>query len=69
MIMLLIDKAVKSGARLHKAAAVIGLSGRTLIRWRGQGGGEDQRNGPSASPSNKLSEKERQRVLEVPERT
>ena len=65
MILSLIDKAVESGARLHKAAALIGLSARTLIRWRGQGGGEDQRNGPSAPPGNKLSEKERQKVLEV----
>lgn len=65
MIISLIDKAVKSGARLHKAAAIIGLSARTLIRWRGQGGGEDRRNGPSALPVNKLSEKERQKVLEI----
>jgi len=65
MILSLIDKAVESGARLHKAAALIGLSARTLIRWRGQGGGEDRRNGPSAPPGNKLSEKERQQVLEV----
>lgn len=65
MIMSLIDKAVKSGARLEKAAAIIGLSARTLIRWRGQGGGEDQRNGPLAPPGNKLSEKERQKVLDI----
>ena len=65
MILSLIDKAVKSGARLHEAAALIGLSARTLIRWRGQGGGEDQRNGPSAPPGNKLSEKERQQVLDI----
>ena len=65
MILSLIDKAVESGARLHKAAALIGLSARTLIRWRGRGGGEDRRNGPSAPPANKLSEKERQKVLEI----
>ena len=65
MIISLIDKAVKSGARLHKAAAVIGLCARTLIRWRGKGGGEDRRNGPSTPPGNKLSEKERQKVLDI----
>jgi len=46
MIINLIDKAVVSGARLKKAAGIVGLSARTIIRWRKQGGGQDQRNGP-----------------------
>ena len=65
MIIELIDKAVESGARVNKAAAMIGLSGRTIIRWRQQGGGQDQRKGPSAAPVNKLSEQERQQVLDI----
>ena len=65
MIIALVDKAVEAGARVNKAAAIIGLSGRTIIRWRHQGGGQDQRKGPSAAPANKLSEKERQQVLQV----
>lgn len=65
MIIALVQKAIEAGARLNKAATVIGLSGRTLIRWCQQDGGEDQRNGPSAAPANKLSEKERQQVLQV----
>ena len=60
MILLLVEEAVAAGARLAKAAAVIGVSDRTLIRWRQQGGGQDQRQGPSAAPANKLSEQERQ---------
>jgi len=65
MIIDLIDKAVESGARLKKAATTMGLSARTIIRWRHQGGGQDQRNGPSTAPSNKLSEKERQQILDI----
>ena len=42
----------------------MGLSARTIIRWRKKAGGEDGRKGPKASP-NKLSEKERQKVLDA----
>jgi len=65
MIIELIDKAVKSGARLEKAATVMGLSVRTVIRWRQQGGGQDQRKGPSTAPANKLSEQEKQQILDI----
>jgi transposase InsO family protein len=65
MIIALIDKAVESGARLKKAAAMMGLSARTIIRWRHHGGGQDQRKGPSTAPANKLSEQERQEILDV----
>ena len=65
MIINLIDKAVESGARLKKAAATMGLSARTIIRWRHQAGSQDQRRGPSAAPANKLSDPERQRILDI----
>ena len=65
MIIDLIDKAVESGARLKKAAPVTGLSARTIIRWRQQGVGQDQRKGPSTAPANKLSEQERQQILAI----
>jgi len=65
MILHLIDKAIESGARLKKAAAIIRISARTIIRWRLQSGGQDQRNGPLAAPANKLSQKERQQVLQI----
>lgn len=61
----LIDKAIASGARLKKAADIIGLSARTIIRWRNQDGGQDQRKGPLNPPANKLSQKERQQILDV----
>jgi len=61
----LIDKAIESGARLKKAAAMMGLSARTIIRWRQKGGGQDQRNGPSTTPANKISEQERIQIINV----
>jgi putative transposase len=65
MIMDLMDKAVESGARLKKASAMLGLSARTIIRWRQEGTGQDQRKGPSTAPANKLGEQERQEILGV----
>lgn len=65
MIIKLIDRAISSGARLKKAADIMGLSARTIIRWRQHEGGEDQRKGPSAAPANKLSEQERQQILNI----
>lgn len=65
MIIGLIDEAVQSGARLNKASAIIGLSSRTIIRWRQQGGGEDLRMGPLTTPTNKLSEQEKQQIIDV----
>ena len=65
MIIHLIDKAVASGARLKNAAAIMGLSARTIIRWRQQDGRQDQRKGPLAAPANKLSEQERQQILDI----
>ncbi len=65
MIIKLIDRAIASGARLKKAADIMGLSARTIIRWQRQDGGEDQRKSPSTAPANKLSEQERQQILDI----
>jgi len=63
--MKLIDEAVESGARLEKAASTMGLSSRTIMRWRKHDGGQDRRKGPSAVPGNKLSEEEREQILKT----
>lgn len=59
--------AIESGARQDKACEVIGLSTRTLQRWRVDGDiSADKR--PSATrpePGNKLSQAERQAVIDV----
>jgi len=65
VILELIDDAVASGARLEKAAAIVGLSARTIIRWRRQNGGCDQRRGPATTPANKFSEQEKQQIVDV----
>lgn len=65
MILGLINNAVDTGARLEKAAGIIGLSARTVIRWRRTGVHDDQRKGPSAAPANKLNEAERLHIIDV----
>ena len=46
MILTLVDEAVGSGARLRSACHELGLSVRTIQRWREPNGGEDRRHGP-----------------------
>lgn len=62
-----IDEAVKAGARKEAACRTLGYSARTLERWVKEGEVLfDQRpetNRPP--PSNKLTEEERERILEV----
>lgn len=58
----LITEAVASGARQHRACALLGLSARTLERWRA-GPSEDARQGPRGAPPNKLTSGERVVVL------
>lgn len=65
MILGFIDEAVAAGARREQACAVLGLTERTLQRWRVAGGGDDGRAGPRARPANALTAAERARVLEV----
>ncbi len=65
MIVDLVNEAVHSGARLHKAADTIGISARTIIRWRWQDGGVDRRKGPKTEAANKLSKQECEHILEV----
>ena len=61
-----IAEAVRSGARRSKACETIGLSLRTIQRWKQRPeGGEDLRQGPSDNPGNRLSEEERAEVLRI----
>ncbi len=65
MILELIDEAVRSGVRLQPAANVLGLTERTIQRWRKEGAREDLRKGPLTAPAHKLSEKEREEILRI----
>lgn len=60
----LIEEAVTQGARRHAACHVVGLSVRTLERWRGAHPC-DVRHGPHHAPANKLTATERRVVLET----
>ena len=66
MILKLIEETIDAGARLERACDTLGLTVRTVQRWRKQGRqGFDRRFGPKTSPGNKLSPAERQTVLEA----
>ena len=65
MILVWLDDAQGSGARLAPACSEVDLNPRTIQRWRSRGGGDDRRHGPKSTPRNKLSASERQQVLDV----
>lgn len=65
MILALVGEAMAAGAREERCAEVVGIAARTLARWRAESGGEDRRKGPGAPPAHKLTEEERQRVLDT----
>lgn len=50
---------------MERACETVGLSVRTLQRWRKQAGGEDARMGARTVPSNKLNPSERKRILDT----
>ena len=60
----LVNEAVIAGARRETACEVVGLSVRTLERWRGNHV-DDMRRGPKTAPANKLTAEERATVLRV----
>lgn len=60
-----IDEAVVAGAGRARAAELCGVSVRTIERWRKEPCAGDRRAGPEKKPSNRLSDAERQRILDV----
>jgi transposase InsO family protein len=65
VILDLVAAARVSGARLDSACGVIGLSARTIERWRARPDGDDRRMGPRHQPRNALSDLEQARALDV----
>lgn len=59
---MLIDEAVRAGARQQRACVELGVSERTVQRWR-HSPGDGRVNRQRKPPPNKLSEAERQAVL------
>jgi len=60
-----IDQAQAGGVRLAQACQIVGISARTVERWRGDPQGEDARHGPHHRPPNALSPAEESQVLSV----
>ena len=60
-----LEEAQTTGARLHPACHVLGISARTIERWRGQPGGDDRRCGPRRRPRNALTPAEETQLLAV----
>jgi transposase len=66
IVRLAFELAVAAGARLEKACEVLGLSGRTVERWRAEDdGGRDGRDGPKHAPPHELSAAEKAKILRV----
>lgn len=64
MAILLIDQAVQARARRHKACEVLGITCRTLRRWRGADSLVDGRKGAARKPSaHALSPVEKEHIL------
>jgi putative transposase len=64
-IMSLVDEAIAAGASQQRACDTIGMSERTLQRWRRAPLVADRRSSRVQLPGNKLSELERQRILSI----
>lgn len=65
MILDLVGQAQASGARLSRACDVLGISARTVERWRAHGQVGDRRCGPHHRPSNALAAIEEAQVVTV----
>jgi transposase InsO family protein len=59
----MIDEAKKSGARQKNACKIVGISERTFQRWGLPENHQDSRLNPTHMPGNKLTDLERQRIL------
>jgi putative transposase len=60
-----VDVAITEGARQSMACDIIGMSAKTLQRWRQPENVGDQRLNTQREPANKLTELERRRILKV----
>lgn len=65
MILGLLDEAVAAGARLELACETIGLTARTVERWRNDPDGDDSRTGPKTKPVHALSAEERAWIIKI----
>ena len=60
----LVEEAVAAGASIEASCEILGLSARTLVRWKLQEGkGVDRRASPRHAPAHKLTEAERATIV------
>jgi transposase InsO family protein len=60
-----VQEAVTAGATLHAASAGVGLSARTVERWRKEPACSDRRKGPKTTPSHALTGEERAQIVAI----
>ncbi len=65
MIAALIVECVAAGARLSSACRIVGISARTLQRWKLRPDGDDLRTAPRRTPANALSPAEIAQLVKV----
>jgi putative transposase len=65
VILAMISEAQSTGAGLETSCDVVGISMRSIERWRSQPNGDDRRCGPHRQPSNALSPAEEAQVVAV----
>ncbi len=65
MAIFLIDEAVTAGARQHKACAVLGITDRSLRRWRRADRLTDQRKGAPRLSPHALSDEEKAAIVDT----
>jgi putative transposase len=63
VIVAAIDEAQQGGARLHAACPLVGVSARTIQRWKRHPNLDDRRCGPRHRPHNALTTREETQVL------
>ena len=63
MILAALQEAERAGARLHRACQVIGISARTIQRWKRLPSGDDRRCGPRHRSGNALDVREEAQLL------
>jgi transposase InsO family protein len=65
MILALVEQATQRGASRAAIGDVLGLSRRTLERWRTTPDGEDGRQGPLTTPPHALTREERAEIVSI----
>lgn len=61
----LVSEAQSSGTSQKKACEIIGLNVKTIQRWKHENNSQDKRLAPSHVPKNKLTDLERQHIINI----